>query len=1195
MIMENKNYYEPRYVNKSQGYTTNWFGESKDDKTLFDAVFVESKIVLLGNPGVGKTKELEILFQNLWKQKESTGLIPFAINLKNFRKINRFEDLITYKDWKALPKMIFILDGLDEIAEIHDFVSAFELFVSQNKKLNIGYVISCRTNIYEKYLVNIANFESLYLQDLSEDQAASLLANKFGVRISDFPLSDKHSSYLKTPFFLELLAGYVLEKGILPASDSVMWELFIDRTLDRHEQKQAKKKPLNKLRLLKNLKKVAFTNELMQQNYSSAEELECITGDYLEYIENPFTIEMSGEPKRWNFTHRQIQEYLVAKVLAEKSFEDMLSIIKIQDIAKEVVHPSLFNTITFLINLLNKESDEFKQLVGWLSANQIEILFKADSDRTAAFQERVFQEYFYRQCLEKKLWISTNRAFAVKEIAEFGDCVKNFIYLTGWIKEQSNHFRVVISALNLLGFFRPTHDRMTALRPLFLELLRSKDVSVPVKAEVIRCITSLKMAEHDQDYLDEVLAVFNTECNKEINAALLYMIYFVKDIDRLFWYIKAEFLRNAKIEKRKDADEVHRGNDWKLLDLILRFENYDHFVEIVSYYFDDSLHLDIYGGQENNILDRFLSFSKSETDFITRFLKSINKKTHYYNREQLLLHIVKDSGNELEAAKFLIENNEFSDVRSFISRFANKEILDYVVENLYKSGLLNSDEALIFRNNLWHNSLTLAVEFQRMMTESGFEFGSNVVTSDEVDQRRKTTIGNMQLNFDMLFDKEELLQMIKKLYEQHNIEVLDRDKVYELGSIWRKENDYPAYFDNSLATLGLLLDTYGALTYSEVLEHLEDSIFIFKIILDNLKGNNRENLKFVVSSDQKDKIFEWTVQTSESIDFKKVVLRLDGDGFSYGSDFAAFKIVLSFQKLFKIPLSKGFLLDCLQFYEIDSFNDKEEPFKYLFNEIGDQKEFDDRVTDNILNKKLFKFIMDRHVDYALRHNLREAFPKIREYFLQQNPGYNMDDKLELYQKLTCDNELLKECTLDVQNPICWSAVKLLVLSGEKVFCTAKAVEYLEVDETDKKHYYLSNAMWVLFHFNDIKALHYYLKMKSFDFHGVNFSEYSAIEDYAVLDILFFRIYKEVYDSSDFSNGASFFDAYISNLSKHDDSYPKIQKALKSIKEKLILENSDTRLFNINLLIDNSDNSYINSKSVAMPFATAIRKVEGIFV
>jgi hypothetical protein len=40
----------------------------------------------------------------------------------------------------------------DEIAEIQDFISAFEVFCLSNRILNIKYVISCRTNIYEKYL-----------------------------------------------------------------------------------------------------------------------------------------------------------------------------------------------------------------------------------------------------------------------------------------------------------------------------------------------------------------------------------------------------------------------------------------------------------------------------------------------------------------------------------------------------------------------------------------------------------------------------------------------------------------------------------------------------------------------------------------------------------------------------------------------------------------------------------------------------------------------------------------------------------------------------------------------------------------------------------------------------------------------------------------------------------------------------------
>ncbi|MNR47667.1 hypothetical protein D3C85_1667980 [compost metagenome] len=61
----------------------------------------------------------------------------------------------------------------------------------------------------------------------------------------------------------------------------------------------------------------------------------------------------------------------------------------------------------------------------------------------------------------------------------------------------------------------------------------------------------------------------------------------------------------------------------------------------------------------------------------------------------------------------------------------------------------------------------------------------------------------------------------------------------------------------------------------------------------------------------------------------------------------------------------------------------------------------------------------------------------------------------------------------------------------------------------------------------------------------------------------------------------------------DTSYAKTQEVLRGIKDKLIQENSDTRLFNINLLIDNSKNSYINSKSVPLTFKEALNKAESI--
>src|SRR5690606_950289 len=109
---------------------------------------------LLGNPGVGKTTELKKTFEILWEEREKNNTIPYYINIKNFRTTTKIEDLLKIDgiDWKEIPSIILIFDGLDEISQIHEFISELEIFIVTYRKLKIKYLISCRTNIYNKYL-----------------------------------------------------------------------------------------------------------------------------------------------------------------------------------------------------------------------------------------------------------------------------------------------------------------------------------------------------------------------------------------------------------------------------------------------------------------------------------------------------------------------------------------------------------------------------------------------------------------------------------------------------------------------------------------------------------------------------------------------------------------------------------------------------------------------------------------------------------------------------------------------------------------------------------------------------------------------------------------------------------------------------------------------------------------------------------
>lgn len=244
-------FYEKRYISKNENDSLNLFLiDENENTTLHQAIFEHDKIVLLGSPGIGKTTELRNLFDNLWDKKEDTGLIPFFLNIKYFRNTSRFEDLIPFKDWRKLQNVIFILDGLDEIADIQDFVSELELFISKNRDFQLKYVVSCRTNIYEKYLIKISDFETFFIKNLNQNQINSLLKKRHGFEHTKLNISPKIYSYLESPFFLNLFAKLYTQIGELPENEAAIWDLYVTEAINEHRAKQIKRSVINSHQLI---------------------------------------------------------------------------------------------------------------------------------------------------------------------------------------------------------------------------------------------------------------------------------------------------------------------------------------------------------------------------------------------------------------------------------------------------------------------------------------------------------------------------------------------------------------------------------------------------------------------------------------------------------------------------------------------------------------------------------------------------------------------------------------------------------------------------------------------------------------------------------------------------------------------------------------------------------------------------------
>src|SRR5690606_17583366 len=83
-------------------------------------------------------------------------------------------------DWREIPQLLIILDGLDEISYGQSFRTMIENFIQNHDgDTVVKFVISCRTNIYESSIRDITNFRCCTLNNLNFKHALVYLVAKY--------------------------------------------------------------------------------------------------------------------------------------------------------------------------------------------------------------------------------------------------------------------------------------------------------------------------------------------------------------------------------------------------------------------------------------------------------------------------------------------------------------------------------------------------------------------------------------------------------------------------------------------------------------------------------------------------------------------------------------------------------------------------------------------------------------------------------------------------------------------------------------------------------------------------------------------------------------------------------------------------------------------------------------------------------
>lgn len=345
-------------------------------KTL-EEVFVHKRLIILGEPGFGKS---EILKQ-LYKNSQERSLNAYYIQLRQYNPTIPFEifmQSVLAKSPESKEIRLF-LDGFDEIRQIYleDFITNFKIFLSANP--DIKYYISSRTNFYKRF-PELENLEFLFLALVEFDNSRIrhyLELNGLDSGDIDSVLEmlrePNVSSIVNIPRYLEKFIAYFKSNpGTIPTKFD-LYDYFVDSRLNEEDDKnKTDRGPLIK----RVLEKLALIMEIYQSNEISYQDfvtfLDDARSNILINLINNLSIEellskniLVREGDKILFEERSLQEFLAGCELIRIGNQKTVFDLTVSEELLEI-NPSWINTTSFY---LDKQNDLLDKVIAFSFSN----------------------------------------------------------------------------------------------------------------------------------------------------------------------------------------------------------------------------------------------------------------------------------------------------------------------------------------------------------------------------------------------------------------------------------------------------------------------------------------------------------------------------------------------------------------------------------------------------------------------------------------------------------------------------------------------------------------------------------------------------------------------------------------------------------------------------------------------------------
>jgi class 3 adenylate cyclase len=1017
------NYLPRRVVSADDaGSVKNSYLAYENSQDTITVVGQKKRIVLLSDAGAGKSTELKRIAAHF--SREDSALFPQLVSLNRF--VNQSISELLPPGWDEVPdkRLLILLDGLDEVESQNRYnaIRQIELFAETFCDSHI--VVSCRSNFYRTEIGpssgSLKDFSSYFLLNLNRSAVDDYQRRILGEQKDAFEriINTNHLwSLLEIPFYLVRLVEQFQEKSGLPDSKADLFEQLIRdqiefdighfrTTFDLHERQSS---------VVATLERVALAMEALSRNQISNEEYERIVPDELQRTLIKHYKAWNREKQEWKFDHNNFQEFLAARVLSRQNIETVKAFISFEPDYTRII-PSWVNTLSFLISILNREVQLFRELITWIFDNQPEIVVKFERDKIdPPFRVYLFKKIFsyYK---ERQIWIDRDK-FDYSELARFGQSDESVDFLLSEA-EQATHHTTRVNAIQLLGDSTLPHDQIQRATSLLVNVALNTEAGEHERNAALLALADLRL--NSQDVINQILPVVRHSDSDWLRYGLYYLLYNSDFLDEnIDVFLEGLSYVGIIIEESSSSGVYTRSRlfdeQWHLNVGLERASSPAAVKKILAYFKEHARSIDrISFDRTVTAVARNASVAyaadPSMLDSAIEFLVEL-QDTHDEGNVAAFIQFFDLTGTRaLSFRRVFADRARYRDAFHVLALLADLSCVEFFVEQ-YEARNVTNDEVWTFQYHLGWAKSDLYLPFNRLVNEkSGNKFVPQP-PRDVAGEKKQRRVDDIKL----LFDKPAFVREVTSIFEAENKVVISKDDQVE---IWKKQWQSASFSELAIRMIGQMCQQ-GPIPLDKAVETINKwdwDLFRLNVLYERMSHDKTITL----TEDQSEIVAQWCYAHLDDVNFRIALITKSPTG---GSTSWPAIFLWFFMRRLNLQYPENVLLDMLSFDWIEDH--QWVGIEYLEIQLSQQK-IAGRILENLEAGIENDDVLENHLKYCRRHSIREAVPfALREVV---NPTRRTEVRnlaLEAVAGLS-EASTLRQVLPEIQDNFRWSVVDKLI-------------------------------------------------------------------------------------------------------------------------------------------------------------------------